>query len=248
MTLDFLLIGGGNAPGTAATATTAGQSTTPGGSASITPQTPLNLILNWQPGTTLGTAIQNTLSTALPGWSSVVNIASSIINAKTAPIAGFFQNLTQFATFLQQRSIDAIAANPYGGVNNYRGVQLVVNGSTVNVFDGMGSTPAPAAKQIAFNDLVGQPTWQSALVVQVTCVLRGDLAIGQIITLPPSQVSIQSGQGFAPSAVRDTSIFQGSFRITGLRHVGNYKQPHGEAWVTTIDCVAEPASTALPNA
>jgi hypothetical protein len=93
-------------------------------------------------------------------------------------------------------------------------------------------------KAIAFfTDLVGQPTFRSAFQAQITCILRGDLSLGQVISLPPTQVTISSGQNFAPNQPRNALSFQGNFLVVGLRHVGNYKQASGDRWVTIIDAI-----------
>jgi hypothetical protein len=248
MTLDFIITAGANAAGSAPGSTSnPGQQKTASGTGAITPATPLNLVLNWAPGTTLATAIQNALKTALPTFTPIVNISSQLVNTTTKAIIGFYQNLKQFADEMQRRSISIISSSPYGGTG-YRGVQHVVSGNTINVYDGQGSNAAGAAKAIAFTDLVGQPTWRSAYLIQVTCVMRGDLQVGQTITLPPSQITVQGNlSSFAPGVPRDTSIFQGSFEIQQLRHVGDFKSPRGEAWATMIDCFTSTAASAATN-
>lgn len=240
MDLDFIITAGMNAPGTAATATQAGQSKTASGVGSITPQTPLNLILNWAPGQQLGDAVKQALQVALPGFTTSVNISSQLTNNKNQVVAGTFRNLGAFAQWLQARSIDIIGANPYGGAS-YRGVQLLVAGRQVNLFDGRGATQSNA-KAIAFTDLVGQPTWLAGNRVQVTTVLRGDLSLDSVITLPQTQVTIQGSQGIS---YRDASIFKGNFGISQIRHVGRYKNPDGTKWCTMID--AYPATSANSN-
>jgi hypothetical protein len=37
------------------------------------------------------------------------------------------------------------------------------------------------------------------------------------------------------SQFRNSSVFQGNFQVTQVRHVGNYRQPDASAWATTID-------------
>lgn len=244
MDLDFIVTAGSNAPGTAATSSGAGGSSTTGsGSGSITPATPLNLIFNWQANTPLKTAIENTLRTALPGFTTKINISDKLV--KTYEINGFSQNLEQFSQYIRRLSIDIISSSPYGGTG-YRGVQINLVGTEFTIFDGTASgTQAAgsnsAAKEIVFTDLVGQPTWRSGYLAQVTCVLRGDLAVGQTIKLPQTQTAVQPSLAFPQ--IRQSSIFQGNFIVQQLRHVGNYKQPRGAAWVTVIDCYPSVANS-----
>jgi hypothetical protein len=110
--------------------------------------------------------------------------------------------------------------------------------------DGQGSTQQNA-KAILFTDLVGQVSWQGAFTILVTTVLRGDLAIGQAISLPQTQIQVTNPQGFAPNMPRDTSIFSGTFIIDQLRHVGDSRSADGTRWVTLI--TAHPATSANSN-
>ena len=236
-TLDFIITAGQNAPGTAATATAAGKSMTQSGGASITPMTPLNLIFNWPAGTPLSQAIQQTFQTALPGFTVNANISSKLVRNRN--VNGFYQNIIQFSDFLQKISVDIMASQPYGGTG-YRGVQVGLDGGTIKVFDN-SQTPSNVTA-IAFNDLIGQPTWRAGNIVQATCVMRGDLRLDSVVSLPQTQVTIAGSLGMPQQ--RDTSIFKGNFHMSQLRHVGNYKQPDAHAWVTVLDLYPVMAATA----
>jgi hypothetical protein len=235
MTLEFLVTQAMPAKGTAATATVAGQSKSAGGGQAIGPQTPLNLVLAWQPGQGLGDAAKSALAIALPGMPISVNASPMLTNNTGALVPGIFRNLSSFARWLNDRSINIVAANPYGGTG-YPGVQVAVQNGGISLYDGQGPT-ASNVKAISFVDLVGQPIFRSAFQVQITCILRGDLSLGQVISLPQTLTTIASGQNFAPNQPRSALSFQGNFLVVGLRHVGNYKQASGDRWITVIDAV-----------
>jgi hypothetical protein len=236
MCLDFLIGPGFNGPATAPGATTPRDSKVPSGAQFITPATPLNIVLAWQPNQNLGQAAAQALGIALPGMNISTNVSPLLVNTTGAMVAGVFPNLGSFARALTERSVNVVTASPYGGApGGYRGIQTSIKGNQLTLSDGQGPT-AQTAKAILFTDLVGQVTWLGAFQVQVTTVLRGDLSIGQAITLPAGQVTIQGGSGnFAPNQPRDTSIFQGTFIIDQLRHVGNFRSPDGSRWVTLIN-------------
>ena len=101
----------------------------------------------------------------------------------------------------------------------------------MTVHDG---TNKPSPKMIQFTDLVGQPTWIAPLTIQVKVVMRGDLAVNDIIMLPPTQVVTTAA---AQSGIQGPLTFSGSFQIASLRHVGNFRAPDGAAWVTIIDAL-----------
>jgi hypothetical protein len=52
--------------------------------------------------------------------------------------------------------------------------------------------------------------------------------------LPKAQVTT-TAQSYP--AYRNNLVFQGSFLVTRVRHVGNFRDPDAASWVTTIDAV-----------
>jgi hypothetical protein len=64
--------------------------------------------------------------------------------------------------------------------------------------------------------------------------MRGDLKIGDKITLPPTLVVTTAA---AQSGIKGPLTFQGSFTIQSLRHIGNSRQPDGAAWITVIEAL-----------
>ena len=95
--------------------------------------------------------------------------------------------------------------------------------------DGQPSTP----KQIDFIDLIGQPTWLQPRTVSIKTVMRADLTMGQSILLPKAVVTNTAAA--ATSIANQQPSFQGSYDINSLRHVGNFRQPSADSWVSVID-------------
>jgi hypothetical protein len=70
----------------------------------------------------------------------------------------------------------------------------------------------------------------------VKVVMRGDLKIGDKITLPPTRVVSTPA---AQSGINSRLTFQGTYTIKSLRHIGNSRQADGSAWVTVIECTLD---------
>lgn len=180
-----------------------------------------HIVLNWRKGQQLGPALQQALSTAFPKLNVALNIGRQIV----APMdqIGFYPNLEQLAQFVARFSQQIV-----GG--NYQGVSIVHQGDKLNVSDGNSG-----AKQIAFTDLVGQPTWIGPQTIQFKNVMRADIEVLDKVTLPPTFInSTASGAATAGTSIQQMA-FQGKFQIVSMRHVGNSRAPSGDAWVTIFE-------------
>jgi hypothetical protein len=144
---------------------------------------PMNYVLNWTAGTTLASALANTFSTTFPKASIEIQLSPRLVQNHDEP--GIYGSLTQLASLLNPLS-KRIVTDP-----DYPGVQITYDGATLRAFD---LTAQPGAqqppKQIAFQDILGQPCWISPQQIQVKLVLRGDLNIGATIILPPNLATI----------------------------------------------------------
>jgi hypothetical protein len=186
-----------------------------------------NVVHNQPANQPISTAIQNALKTAFPGFTANVRISPNLVRPNDEN--GFYQTLGQYSTYLFNTSKD-IVKTP-----GYLGVQVVVQGKTINVYDG---TQAPsAAGTIEPWDLIGQPNWTGVNTIQFMTVMRGDLDIGKGVTLPKSLATLSQAANTALPGVGASNIIQGSFTITSLRHVGNFRQPDWSSWATVIDAV-----------
>ncbi len=89
----------------------------------------------------------------------------------------------------------------------------------------------------------GITTWISFNVIQITCVMRADIKVGSFVKLPQTRAIITATSFSAYSQERQDLIFQGTFMITQVHHVGNYKSPDALAWVTVFDATLQPAGS-----
>jgi len=184
---------------------------------------PKNIVLNWKAGTTLSAALKTTLSTAFPGMPSNININAGLVRPNDE--VTFYPTLEQLAQYVRSTSRDIIKTA------NYPGVSIAPDkaGSSLNVYDSSSGTP----KQIDFIDLIGQPTWLQPRTVSIKTVMRADLTMGQSILLPKAVVTNTAAA--ATSIANQQPSFQGSYDIISLRHVGNFRQPSADSWVSVID-------------
>lgn len=190
-----------------------------------------NLSFDWTAGQKMSEALETTLSTAFPTYDREIKISDRLVlNYDYPSFQGTMGLLNQQ---LLDRSKSIIKDE------GYLGVLINVTGKTIRVTD--GSTRDGKVKAIRFQDLIGQPTWIEFNVVQLKCVMRGDLAVGDYITMPPASGGTQipqtnTAQSFA--MFRQQSDFQGQFFVREVRHVGSYRAPSADAWCTTINAVA----------
>ena len=208
------------------------------------PTDPKNIIHNMPQGSQLSSAIQNALSTAFPNSQFVVNISNALI--LNAPDQGYHQSLEQYMNYVKQLSHSILGTPETTG---YQGVQSLPVGYGKYVITDFTGPGTPIA--IQFEDLVGQPTWIDNNKIQVKTVLRADINSAMAggapvyITLPEKLlVNIQgggaafsytSGQGANTYEHGNVLLFTGSWVVNKIRHVGHYRQPTGESWVTIIE-------------
>lgn len=190
--------------------------------AAVDPKTPVaNLTLNWKQGQNLGDAVQQTLSTAFPGYSANVQVDETL--KRNYDQSGYYSNIVQFAELVKAVSIDIKGPD-------YPGVDIILTDKTFNVYDG---TTAKTPIQIQFQDMIGQPTWIESPTMQFKAVMRADLHVGDFIKMPNAvYTTTQQANSFA---IDDKSAFQGSFMITSIRHVGSFRQPDAASWATIIE-------------
>jgi len=191
---------------------------------------PGNFVLNWQAGQPLSSALQNCLSVAYPGTPLTMNISDQLVQSATeVHHCGTLEEVAQY--------VQGITNGQFLGAS-YSGVQITMQAGALSVFD---STFQPSTVQLNFADLVGQPTWVDINTLQVKLVMRGDLQIGGSVKMPAG-LSGQAGQVLTsgnslPSSANYLTTFSGSFLITEMRHIGNFRSSDGRSWVTVINCV-----------
>lgn len=188
---------------------------------------PQNLVLNWTKGTTLGAAIKAALAVAAPTISCNDFSSPNLVQDHDEPAA--YANLAQLSEYAYQKSRALLKGD-------YPGISLVLRNGAFFIYD---NTTPKTPKDIVFTDLIGQPAWLASNEIQFKTAMRGDINVSDYIRLPPSQVSTQA-QSY--SQYRDGSVIQGSFMVDQVRHIGNFRQPDGNSWVTVFNAHPVPPS------
>jgi hypothetical protein len=218
---------------------------TPGGNVGGA-TSPKNIVHNMPVGTPLSQAIQNALTTAFPGF--MVNVNINPVLVLTEPDQGFYQGLEQYQNYVKTLS-ESILGN--ATTTGYHGVTIDRSrANQINVYDGsiVGSTVV-----LAYEDLVGQPTWVGRNEIQIKTVMRGDISVGGAggvtnVQLPANTLVTTNSSSFYKMFMTDGPLnaqqgnilnFQGTFMIKKIRHVGRFRQPTGEAWVTIINAATD---------
>lgn len=184
---------------------------------------PFNHVLNWTAGTTLATALQNTLSIAYPKAKLDIKISPNLVLSRDE--VGYYATLEQLSTTVNDLSVATI------GTSNYAGVTISYDGVVMRVSD---NTTDPDTIKIAVQDIIGQPTWINPGTIQIKFVMRGDLDIPSYIDLPPSLAATRQNTQFMGS---NKLSFSGKFRVTSIHHYGNSRQPDALSWNTTVEAI-----------
>lgn len=204
---------------------------------------PGNIVLTWQPGQTLATALANCLTAAYPGLSQNINISGSLVNSTKVARGGYYPTLESLAQVIRDWT-----KGKFGLGASYPGVGISVNNNTVTVQDGTGTQPRPT--QLVFTDLIGQPTWLQQYVnsISVRLVMRGDLQVGGQIKMP-ANLSNQAGSTTLSAqqfpTTRSNVALQGAWTITQMRHLGRFRSPNGGDWCTILTCIATQPSQSI---
>ncbi len=183
---------------------------------------PGNFVLDWKANTPLSQALANTFDIVFPGVPQSINISPTwVLNHHEV---GYYHSLETYATNISKLT---------GG-----NVEIVKQAGRIIVYD---TTYTPPPIKIQFTDLIGQPTWIAVNTIQIKTVLRADIMLGSIIQLPES---MQNVPGMAlttreshPSQMKYKTTFNGQFKVSAIRHVGNFRSANGDAWITIINCV-----------
>lgn len=186
-----------------------------------------NFILNWKAGQTLAEALRSTLSIAYPGMPISISLGDNLVLDNDDPhFVGTLDELAQHVGDLTEQQF------------NGQRVTITIQSGKIVVFD---TTHKPGPIQLNFTDLIGQPTWVEPQVMQVKTVMRADLQIGAIITMPKGMQNtpglVTTWPDSLPSSIKYQSAFQNNFQIIELRHIGNFRSADSGDWCTVFNCV-----------
>jgi hypothetical protein len=186
---------------------------------------PLDIIHNLMPNMPLASGILQTLSKAFNGAPINIKIPDSL--KLPSQDAGVYQSLTQFAAYIEQLSQSL----------GSKGVQTTSNGSSLDIWE-LGGAALHGAVNIAYTDLIGQPTWVGINQIMVKTVMRCDIRQGGYIILPPGVAIVGQGAGWM-GAKSGAVSFGGSYQVQEVRHVGNFRNPDGNDWCTLITALVD---------
>jgi hypothetical protein len=200
---------------------------------------PVNIPFSWPKDTPLSTAIAAALYGAFPTYRKPEISISNLITPVDQK--AIYLSLDAFADMIHSVSL------PLGKAihgPDYAGVQISLISTTFRVFD---FTVLPPVKMLAFEDLIGQPTWIEPAKINFKCTLRADLGLSDQVQFPqgvaqPYVLTASSAVGPNTPAA-DKTTFTQSFLITSVNHFANSRQPDWDSWATSFEAVPLPKQT-----
>lgn len=192
---------------------------------------------NWPANTSLKSALQQTFAQAFPGYKANFDNLTAPLS-QGAPESGTYSSLTTFGQYLQQRTQKMGASST--GNKNYPGVaiRILSASKTIYAYDATFKTI-----NLAFQDLIGQPTWVDPATVSFKTPMRADIQIFDQIIFPQgiqAPFALNAGVVAPGSPSSSKTAFQGAFGIQEVHHWANFRQPDAESWNTTFTAVALP--------
>ncbi|MET4483707.1 hypothetical protein [Bradyrhizobium sp. F1.13.3] len=201
---------------------------------------PKTLSLNWRKGRPLSEAINSMFSVGYPGMIMNVNLNDNLVAPEDQPHVA---PPKARADYLLSASKSIINRPDYQGVN------IAFDGNTINVYDkpnttaprapgltGLAAQPSTTVQQVAFVDLIGQPTWIGPLTIAFKCAMRADIALNDEVQMPKTLIAnTAQAQG---SLIKQKAAQQGTFLVTSVHHYGNFRQHDAYSWVTEFNAIA----------
>lgn len=180
-------------------------------------------VFSCKAGATFADAIKQTMASAK--INAVVAIDPSVVAAE--PIIFTADTITTFAQTLNDQSIRVKKLPAYPGIKVAK---------TITGYSFTDNSSPGGGINVDFTDLIGQPAWQDFATVQMKTVLRSDIHVTDTVNLPQANV-LNSAKAF--SNLKESIAYKGTAWVKSVRHIGNFRQPDANSWVTVID--------ALPN-
>ena len=274
MTLDLILnpgVGPGAQAPKSSTTTTAQSSTIV--SEPLPPlgtmENPINGSFSWPAGTKLSVAIKEFLKNAFPKYPEPqVKLNQDLVLSQS--VYDVKSTVRAFAAYINEFTKNIVGPF-YNGNIPYPGVQIILLPDSVffvsdgpapsssAVSDAKTSTSSasnsakianntsytPKTTNIAFKDMIGQPTWITQGEIQFKCPMRADIHCLDSITFPEGIFpTIAPSDINAPYNYRNSSQQKGTFQVREINHYGNFRQPTADAWVSLFKCTYIPPSAA----
>jgi len=203
---------------------------------------PAALSFLWKKGEPLAGVLKQTLQAAYPKLKVSVSISSSLVS--TQDEQGVYQTIQQFASYIRGASQAII-----GG--NYPGVTIVLKDDVITCTDGTAgaaagdsTTSSEPVISILTQDMIGQATWLNAFTVQFNTVMRSDISVASLITLPALAGLQAVTTPQSQSVARGKSTFTGTWTVSYVRHIGNSRAPDAQSWISTFQAYSNSAAPA----
>lgn len=191
---------------------------------------PGNYVLDWQKGQKLSDALAACFERALPGMPYEIEISDQIIapsHIVTAPAPTL--------EVLADQVYEWTSIYYSGLASPYLGVQIGIKRGTIIAWD---ATQPKGYKQLAFEDLIGQPNWFDALNLEFMTQMRADISVGDVVRMPTNMKDlpgfVQTRLQAYPSNHAYRSTFTGDFVIQQARHIGDSRSPDGKDWASVF--------------
>ena len=131
--------------------------------------------------------------------------------------SGHYDSMTHFASEITELTASG----------DYTGIQISSSGSIITLFD-FSDKSSPNLVFVNFQDMIGQPTWIGPASISFSCVMRADISIGDLVSLPsglyPPYVLTTEQAAFPNAPSSNKSAFQGTFSIIEVHHYGNFRE------------------------
>ena len=94
------------------------------------------------------------------------------------------------------------------------------------------------AAKVPFEELMGQPAWNGPAEISFTTALRADICVGDLVELANiSEAGLIMAQNSAAIfALRQHSLFAGTYVVRTISHLGQFRSPDGLQWASTFTC------------
>lgn len=186
---------------------------------------------NCHRGADLLTAISSALQQVNPDYQVIIDIPGLIPSMEEVS-----------ASYGSFKELCVAISNTWTNQNTGKDILITARETTFHVIDkNQDSSP----HTIEFHELIGQPSWNGETEISFTCPMRGNIQVGEVITLPlqdkkePQENAyglIKKTQGTAALVPRNRCLFSGNFRVKSITHRGRFRDKDGRNWASTFTC------------
>lgn len=208
------------------------------GTAGKIPGTHPGLVFNWQSGQTISQALATMFTTSYAGMPQIMQVSPNLVG----PLHGLACKANTLAAMAHE--IKVLTQGTQNGMTvGYPGVDIFIQNGKIICTDGT-QTAGMTAIEISLDSLIGQPVWIGNDTLALNVQQRADIQVGSTIKLPTSK-SYGGLPGFVTTAAIPgnyafdlNSAFNGTFIVTSLRQIGEFRGTSGMDWMTVIEAVA----------